>query len=178
MATHFAFLRAINVSGTNLIKMEELRAMLSSLKGVKNLNTYIASGNVLFDSAEKNLPKIEAAFEKKITAETGFDVPVMVRTHAEMQCIVEANPFAKEQLDKETVLYCALFKETLTQDQLKVLSELSYEAETFVGVGKEAYILVRKPLVKKDVFSNKALEKKLKAVCTSRNWNTMLAVLK
>ncbi len=178
MNSHYAFLRAINVSGTNLIKMEDLRTMLSAVRGVKNLSTYIASGNVLFDSSEKDQAKLELAFEKKITAETGFDVPTVIRSHAEMQGIVERNPFAKEKLDKETVLYVALFKEALSSAQLQLLHSLSYEAETFVGMGKEAYVLVRKPLVKKEVFSNKALEKKFKAVCTSRNWNTILAVLK
>ena len=179
MHSHYAFLRAINVSGTNLIKMEHLREMLSSLKGIRDLSTYIASGNVMFSTAEKDAGKLETAFEKRIQQQAGLEVPTLIRTHSEMLAIVERNPFAKEKLDKETVLYLALLKDELDAAQMKVLEGLSYEAEAFVGMGREVYVLVRKPLVqKKEVFSNKALETKLKTVCTSRNWNTVLAVLK
>ncbi len=64
MITYIAFLRGINVSGHKIIKMADLAEMFIGLK-FKNVKTYIASGNVLFDSNEKDVSKLEAKLKKK-----------------------------------------------------------------------------------------------------------------
>lgn len=62
MVRYVAFLRGINVSGKNIIKMEDLREIFDSL-GFKNTTTYIQSGNVLFEADENN---VRASIEKKL----------------------------------------------------------------------------------------------------------------
>ena len=66
MTTYIAFLRAINVSGQKLIKMEELRSALAGIPGVKNVRTYIQSGNVIFDAQEGEEEKQRVKIEKQI----------------------------------------------------------------------------------------------------------------
>lgn len=178
MSEYIAFLRAINVSGTNLIRMEDLKAMLAGIRGLKNIRTYIASGNIMFETADTDVPQLEEKIEKRILKEFGLEVPTIIRSKPALQQVVKNNPFAGTILDKETVLYTAFFKSPLTTAQAQTITSLTYEAETFIPLGSEVFILQKKPLIKKDVFSNANLEKKIKAVATSRNWNTVLAVLK
>jgi uncharacterized protein (DUF1697 family) len=91
MTTYIALLRAVNVGGTGKLPMSELRSMCVAL-GFKAVRTYIASGNVVFESsaAEK---KVKAALERRLASYVGKSVAVMVRTAAEMAAVLKSNPF-------------------------------------------------------------------------------------
>lgn len=84
-------LRAVNVGGTGKLPMEDLRAMCSEI-GLENPRTYIASGNVVFQTA-LDAHKAKAALEARLGEYAGKPVGVMVRTHAEMKAVLDANPF-------------------------------------------------------------------------------------
>ena len=91
MTTFIALLRAVNVGGTGKLPMQELKAMCE-VAGFTNVRTYIASGNVVFDS-----PMTETAVAKRLAASldeyAGKPVGVMVRTGPEMAAVLKANPF-------------------------------------------------------------------------------------
>lgn len=91
MTTFIALLRAVNVGGTGKLPMAELKTMCEAA-GFRNVRTYIASGNVVFDSALS-----EKAVAKKLGASleeyAGKPVGVVVRTGPEMAAVLEANPF-------------------------------------------------------------------------------------
>ncbi|HEX4489518.1 MAG TPA: DUF1697 domain-containing protein [Terriglobales bacterium] len=91
MTAFVALLRAVNVGGTGKLPMQELQSMCTKL-GFTGVRTYIASGNVVFQS---KLPeaKVKAALEKSLAAYAGKPVAVMVRTAAEMAAVSAANPF-------------------------------------------------------------------------------------
>lgn len=91
MTTFIALLRAVNVGGTGKLPMTELKAMCEAA-GFTNVRTYIASGNVVFDSAltEKAVVKKLAA---SLEAYAGKPVGVIVRTGPEMAEVLKANPF-------------------------------------------------------------------------------------
>lgn len=91
MTTYIALLRAVNVGGTGKLPMSELKSMCESL-GFENVRTYIASGNVVFDSplAEK---KVADALAVSLEEYAGKPVGVLVRTGAEMAAVLAANPF-------------------------------------------------------------------------------------
>lgn len=91
MTTFIALLRAVNVGGTGKLPMTELKAMCEAA-AFTNVRTYIASGNVVFDSAlsEKAVAKRLAA---SLEEYAGKPVGVMVRTGPEMAAVLEANPF-------------------------------------------------------------------------------------
>jgi uncharacterized protein (DUF1697 family) len=93
MTTYIALLRAVNVGGTGKLPMAELKAMCIEL-GFANVQTYIASGNVVFQSklAEK---KVKAALEARLEVFAGKPVGVLIRTATEMADVLANNPFPK-----------------------------------------------------------------------------------
>ena len=91
MTAYVALLRAVNVGGTGKLRMGDLKAMCEAA-GFAKVKTYIASGNVVFESA-MNEAQVAAALDKKLAAYAGKPVGVLVRTAAEMKAVLEGNPF-------------------------------------------------------------------------------------
>jgi uncharacterized protein (DUF1697 family) len=90
---YVALLRGINVGGKSIIKMAALKECVEVL-GHDDVRTYIASGNVLFESRERSGAKLDAAFERAIEKTFGLPVRVVVRSGAEIQRIVDHVPRA------------------------------------------------------------------------------------
>jgi uncharacterized protein (DUF1697 family) len=95
MPTYIALLRAVNVGGTGKLPMTELKAMCVA-EGFADVQTYIASGNVVFASG---LPAamVKAALEKRLAAYAGKPVGVIIRTAMELAAVLKANPFPRAQ---------------------------------------------------------------------------------
>jgi uncharacterized protein (DUF1697 family) len=90
---YIALLRAVNVGGTGKLPMTELKAICEAA-GFASVRTYIASGNVVFQSP-KSETQVKAALEAALSAYAGKPVGVLVRTAAEMAAVFENNPFSK-----------------------------------------------------------------------------------
>jgi uncharacterized protein (DUF1697 family) len=86
-------LRAVNVGGTGKLPMSELKAICAAA-GFAKARTYIASGNVVFESTASEV-KVKAAIEKRLLAYAGKPVGALVRTAAEIAAVVKKNPFPK-----------------------------------------------------------------------------------
>jgi len=95
MTRYIALLRAVNVGGTGALPMAELKAMCMEA-GFTKVETYIASGNVVFES-KLAAAKVKADLEKRLLAYAGKPVGVVVRTAAEMAAVLKANPFKKTE---------------------------------------------------------------------------------
>ena len=93
MPRYVALLRAVNVGGTGKLPMTELMAMCVD-EGFTDVQTYIASGNVVF-SSKLGAPKVKAALEKRLHAYAGKPVGVAVRSADEIAAVLKANPFPK-----------------------------------------------------------------------------------
>jgi uncharacterized protein (DUF1697 family) len=91
MAVFVALLRAVNVGGTGKLPMTELKAMCEKL-GFTNVQTYIASGNVIFES-RKSEGAVKKVLEAALAKYAGKPVGAMVRTPAELAKVVDGNPF-------------------------------------------------------------------------------------
>ena len=91
MTGYVALLRAVNVGGTSRLAMSELRGIADEL-GFTNPATYIASGNLVFSSS-KCEADVRAMLEERLAEHMGKPVPVMIRTAAEIQAALDANPF-------------------------------------------------------------------------------------
>ena len=91
MPSYIAFLRAVNVGGTGKLPMAELRAMCESI-GLTGVRTYIASGNVVFQSRLAETT-VKAKLERCLEDYAGKPVGVLVRTGAELAAVLEGNPF-------------------------------------------------------------------------------------
>ena len=88
---YVALLRGINVGGNAIIRMADLKTCVAEL-GHDGVRTYIASGNVLFDSPERSAAKLDAALERAIERTFGLRVPVVVRSRREIEAIAERIP--------------------------------------------------------------------------------------
>ena len=93
MQAFIALLRAVNVGGTGKLPMTELKIMCEAA-GFTSVRTYIASGNVVFQSA-KSESQVKAVLDVGLAAYFGKPVGVLVRTAGEMAAIVAGNPFAE-----------------------------------------------------------------------------------
>jgi uncharacterized protein (DUF1697 family) len=95
MTKYIALLRAVNVGGTGKLPMSELKAMCCDA-GFTRVETYIASGNVVFES--KAAPsRVKAELEWRLQAYAGKPVGVVVRSAPEMLAVLKANPFPKAE---------------------------------------------------------------------------------
>jgi uncharacterized protein (DUF1697 family) len=95
MTRYVALLRAVNVGGTGHLPMAELKSMCGKA-GFARVATYIASGNVVFES-EAAPSKVKAELEARLAAYAGKPVGVMIRTAAEMAAVLAANPFPEAE---------------------------------------------------------------------------------
>ena len=98
-----ALLRAVNVAGTGALPMVELRA-IGEACGFANVSTFIASGNLLFES-KLSEAEIKAALEAKLATRAGRPVEVFVRTAAELAAIIAANPFPDAHRSRHLVYF-------------------------------------------------------------------------
>jgi uncharacterized protein (DUF1697 family) len=93
MTTYVALLRAVNVGGTGKLPMADLKAMCIDA-GFTQVETYIASGNVVFVSKASEA-KVKSELEKRLRNYAGKPVGVLLRTASEMQAVLKSNPFPK-----------------------------------------------------------------------------------
>lgn len=91
MTAYVALLRGVNLLGVSTLKMADLKAIAEELD-LRSARTFIASGNLLFVS-DKPEEKLRVMLERRLAAHMGRDVRVMLRTAAEMEAVVRANPF-------------------------------------------------------------------------------------
>lgn len=176
MTKYVALLRGINVSGQKLIKMEVLRQVFADMK-LKNVTTYIQSGNVLFESADTDEAALQTKIEKALLKSFGYEVPVFLRTAKEMAAIVKNNIFEPGASGKTEMLYICFLHNAPDAGQKKKLLAIANEAETYDVKKREIYCLVDKGVAKVP-FSNAYIEKLIKMPATTRNWNTVNKLLK
>jgi uncharacterized protein (DUF1697 family) len=103
LTAYVALLRAVNVGGTGKLPMADLKAMGEAC-GFANVRTFIASGNLLFDS-DRDEATVKAAVEAKLHDYAGKRVAVLVRTAAQLNTIVAANPFPDAHPSRHLVYF-------------------------------------------------------------------------
>jgi uncharacterized protein (DUF1697 family) len=103
LTAYVALLRAVNVGGTGKLPMADLRAMAGKA-GFAKVRTYIASGNLVFES-DADEGAVKAALEAALKAYAGKPVGVLVRTGAEMAAVVAANPFPAAPANRTVAIF-------------------------------------------------------------------------
>lgn len=99
---YIALLRGINVGGNNKVEMSKLKKVFEEL-GFTNIITYINSGNVIFESAQKQPKNLAKQIEQAIHKQFGFTVRTLVKTHRDIQKLCEALPAEwKNDVDQKT----------------------------------------------------------------------------
>ncbi len=166
-----AFLRGINVGGHKQIKMESLREIFESL-GFENVKTYINSGNVIFD-AEDDSKDMVKKIENKISKVIGYEVAVFLKTIKEIQDIVKTNHFKK--IKKDETAYVTFLPLELKAPKVPIASN-NGDVEVLSLKNNVAFSISRK-INGRYGFPNGLIEKKLKCLATTRNWNTINKII-
>ena len=115
-----AFLRAINVSG-HTVKMDHLRQLFESL-GLLNVETFIASGNVIFDSPDENVQALEKQIESHLHESLGYAVATFIRSSSELASVANYQPFAASQLEGNALYIAFLPAAPNHESQQKVMA--------------------------------------------------------
>ena len=176
MIKYVCFLRGINVGGSKVIKMEDLRKIFESLN-LKDVQTFIQSGNILFGSPQKDIKKLISKIGTRLYEALGYEVEVTVREMDALKAIIRGNPFPGIIPDKSNKIYVTFLNETPSAGKSEVLQSFSYDAETVIVRGSEVYLSVdKKKTGNKPVFTNNFIEKKLGLKGTTRDLNTLIKI--
>lgn len=164
--------RGINVGGNQIVRMEALKGLHASL-GLRDVQTYIQSGNVVFTSDNTDVGEIQKEIEEGFAPTFGFAVKVMVRTASELNAIIENNPFQNQPLREPKWIVVMFLESNPVSTALEDIQETYAGPEEIHIIGKEAFIYYPEGMGRSKL-TNTLLEKKLKTAGTARNWNTVL----
>lgn len=170
MPRYFAFPRAINVGG-HTVKMDVLRQHFEAL-GFVSVETFIASGNVIFETTAKNTRSLEKKIEEHLRGALGYEVATFIRTDAELAAIAQYQPFSAALLKMAQALNVAFLADPLDAVSQKRLLALKTDIDDFHVHGREVYWLCRKKQ-SESTFSNVVLEKTIGRSATFRGINTI-----
>jgi uncharacterized protein (DUF1697 family) len=171
MAKYIAFLKAINVGG-HTVKMDHLKKLFEKME-FENVETFIASGNVLFETKFKSMDAIKKKIETELEKSLGYKVATFIRSTKELKEIAEHKPFKELDLDnKQNYLYIGFLDNQPDKESLKKVLVLSDEANEFHFNKTELYWLCRKNFSDLGI-TGKTLEKALGMETTVRNSTTI-----
>jgi uncharacterized protein (DUF1697 family) len=175
MGRRVAFLRAVNIGG-HTIRMADLRVSFEKL-GFEAVQTFIASGNVLFDSTEADDEKLERVIERALEAEYGYPIETFVRSMGELVEITERDPFERpDPASDGRSVFVAFLGRHPTAEAVSRLVALATDDDTFAVVGREAYWL-RRGGIGTSRFAAGFLEKTLGMPATIRGLPTITKLL-
>ena len=169
MPKYIALLRAINVGG-HTVKMDHLRNLFEAM-GLTRVETFIASGNVIFDSRSKDALALERKIEKHLHAELGYEVKTFVRPTSELAAVANYKPFSDSELGTNT-LYIGFISESPGAAARQKLLSFQSDVDALQVQGREVFWLCRTGMMDSP-FSMALAEKLLGLRLTFRNSNTI-----
>jgi uncharacterized protein (DUF1697 family) len=175
MAVIIALLRGVNVGGHNQIKMDALRALFESL-GMRDVQTYIQSGNVVFRTKERDLPALTKRIQSGIERQFGFRPDVILRTCSELRDVIARDPFAKRRgIEPRRLLVTFLASDPGEEARARV-RKVKTDPEELRIEGREVYIYFPNGMARPKM-SWPAIERMLGTSGTGRNWNSVNKLL-
>jgi uncharacterized protein (DUF1697 family) len=141
MPKYVAFLRAVNVGG-RIVKMEELREQFAAL-GFANVETFIASGNVIFDTKASDTAKLEKKIEKHLANWLGYEVATMIRSVDELAAIAEHQAYPPAEVTVAHALHVVFLASEPPADTAEKLRAVGTDVDDFHLHGRELYWLCR-----------------------------------
>lgn len=169
---YYAFLRGINVSGKNQIKMSELVAAFEAL-GYTQVKHYLNTGNLCFHVQDTACIQLESDIEAKIKAVFDLDIPVIVKTRAAVEALVAEYPFQTEDFKNR---YITLFKDRVDTSLGSTIEAAKLETDSYLLSANAVYLLIPTGYGKTKL-NNNFFEKKTGLIATTRNVSTFEKVL-
>lgn len=153
--------------------MDALRGHFAALK-LRGVETFIASGNVIFETATTDLAALERKIERHLAAELGYDVPTMLRSMAELATVGGHRPFSSGDMENETNSLNVLFLRAAPPAEVaRAVAALNGAKDEFRLKGREIYWLCRGK-ISVDSLAAPLMGKALKGCeCTVRNLRTV-----
>lgn len=173
MKTYILLLRGVMPTGKNKVPMEQLREVLGK-NGFENVRTYIASGNALVET-DLSVRDIETKVHDLIKEHIGPDLTIVVRTGAQLQKVLDENPF-KESRDISRVFFVS-FAHKPASHKIEKLQEEDF-GDCQLKFGEDAAYMYIPGDASRSKLSNNFLEKKIDVSATMRNFNTMSRLIK
>lgn len=176
MKTYISILRGINVSGHNPIKMKDLQVLYEEM-GFNRVKTYIQSGNVVFGYRATETEKLEEIISGEIRRKFGYQVPVIVTGHDQLKIVSENNPFLNDRNEDALKLHVTFLSAEPEVDLPGKIDGSVYMPDEYIIAEKTIYLFCPNGYGNTKL-SNTFFEKKLKVQATTRNWKTVLELVK
>ena len=167
---HVALLRGINVGGKNRLPMKDLTELFVDAS-CSRVETYIQSGNVVFEAPDAVLKGLPEALSAAILERFGYKIPVIVRSAAQMAGVVESNPFLGTDTP-EKKLHVYFLAETPGAAAVESLDPDRSPPDEFAVKGQEVYLRLPNGMGRTKL-TNAYFDSKLDTTSTARNWKTV-----
>ncbi|MBN7773640.1 DUF1697 domain-containing protein [Clostridium aminobutyricum] len=179
MTIFIALIRGINVGGKHKIKMADLKSLFEEM-GLVRVETYIQSGNILFESDE-NEAMLRTSIEHEIEKNFKISTAVILRTASELERLIQDCPFSKQEIDDAVSLnmegeslYVNLLSHFPDQEKIEYLNCFKSEKDDFRVINRDIYLLLNHSIRTSKLANNL---QKLDIPSTMRNWKTLSKLL-
>lgn len=169
-----ALLRGVNVGGHQKLPSAMLKKACEAAGGTA-VRTYLQSGNAVFRTSDRSAERVAEKLESALHDVAGFSVDVIVRTFAELQEIIERNPFGSDADPRRLVVI--FLGRAMAKPAFAALEKECAAGERIVNAGRELYAWFENGMGRSKLASC-FTERKLGVTCTARNWNTVTALLR
>ena len=175
MGIYVGWLRGVNVGGKNTVEMAALKRLMEK-SGLREVVTYLNSGNVVFQADGMRPSAIREKLEKLIREKFGFPVVTLVLPLPELQKILDACPYAERSLVGDEKIYFTFLTGIPREDAVGKLKSCSDETDECTVAERVVYVLVRRGYVK-TTYTNNFIEKTLGVGATTRNYDTVRKIV-
>ncbi len=166
---YVALLRGINVGGNNIIRMIDLKTAFEKA-GFTNVITYIQSGNVIFETTEKNTEKIREKLEVMLSHEFSYEARTVVRAFDELKKILARIPLSWKK-ENDIRCYVAFIREPVVADAVAADIQINSDVDSIDVATGVIYMTTKMSGLTKSKFNKLAVHKNYKDM-TIRNYNT------
>jgi len=173
---YVAFLRAINVAGHASVRMSDLKDAFVAA-GCRRVRTYIQSGNVIFESPERDPEAVFQKIRARLSNLLGAEPGVLFRTVRQVEGIVRGAPFKDLEAEPATKLYVAFLSRRPRSKPRFPLVSAKDALEAVAMKSLEVFIVSRRKKNGFYGFPNNFIEKQLGVLATSRNWSTLTKIV-
>lgn len=170
MPRYVALLRAVNVGG-RVVTMETLKGLFEDL-GFAKVATFIASGNVIFETPSKAEAALRKKIEAHLRAALGYEVATLLRTDAELAGIATREPFTETEVKAAASLTVGFLEASLGPEAERALLALRTPDDEFRLQGRELHWLSRVGQ-NESKLTNVRIEKAIGGKITFRGLNTV-----
>ena len=171
---YVALLRGVNVGGKNKLPMADLRDIFTAA-GCAAVQTYIQSGNVVFEAAQDLAERVPEIVTRAIRRQFGFETAVVMRSSEELRRVVASNPF--DTSGDPRFLHVAFLEDTPGAEAVSRLDPQRSPPDAFAVRGRNVYLHYPNG-VARSKLTNEYLAAQLQTASTMRNWRTVLSLLK